>query len=64
MYACVLNPRGGYVLLRINDHSRTSDKDSIQVEFVRFAYDVEKAARAVEGSPLPQAFADALRLAR
>jgi predicted phosphodiesterase len=58
------DPRGGYVLLHINDHSRPSDKDSIQVEFVRFAYDVEKAARAIEGSPLPQAFADALRNAR
>jgi predicted phosphodiesterase len=58
------DPRGGYVLLHINDHSNAKDKDSIQVEFVRFSYDVEKAARAVEGSPLPQAFADALRNAR
>jgi putative phosphoesterase len=58
------DPRGGYVLLHINDHSSTADKDSIQVEFIRFAYDVEAAAKAVEGSPLPQAFADALRLAR
>jgi predicted phosphodiesterase len=58
------DPRGGYVLLHINDHSSTRDKDSILVEFVRFAYDVEKAARAVEGSPLPQAFADALRNGR
>lgn len=56
--------RGGYVLLYINEQSRTSDKDSIRVEFVRFEYDVEKAAKAVEGSPLPQAFADALRNAR
>jgi putative phosphoesterase len=58
------DPRGGYVLLHINDQSSTADKESIRVEFVRFAYDVEKAARAVEGSPLPQAFADALRNAR
>lgn len=56
--------RGGYVLLHINDHSSTSDKDSIRVEFIRFEYDIETAAKAVEGSPLPQAFADALRLAR
>jgi putative phosphoesterase len=56
--------RGGYVLLHINDHSSTADKDSIRVEFIRFDYDVEKAAKAVEGSPLPQAFADALRNAR
>lgn len=58
------DPRGCYVLLHINDHSNTADKDNIRVEFIRFAYDVEKAARAVEGSPLPQAFADALRNAR
>lgn len=58
------DPRGSYVLLHINDHSNTADKDSIQVEFVRFEYDVEKAARAVEDSRLPNAFADALRNAR
>jgi putative phosphoesterase len=58
------DPRGGYVLLHIDDHSSTTDKESIQVDFIRFDYDVEKAAKAVEDSPLPQAFADALRLAR
>jgi putative phosphoesterase len=58
------DPRGCYVLLHINDHSGNAKKDSIRVEFIRFAYDVEKAAKAVEDSPLPQAFADALRLAR
>ena len=58
------DPRGCYVLLHINDHSSTTDKDSIRVEFIRFAYDVEKAAKAIGGSPLPQAFADALRVAR
>jgi len=31
------------------------------VEFIRFAYDVEKAAQAVEGSPLPDEYADMLR---
>lgn len=58
------DPRGGYVLLHINGHSNIADRESIRVEFIRFEYDVEKAARAVEGSPLPQAFADALRQAR
>ena len=33
-------PRGGYVLLHINDHSSTTDKNSIRVEFIRFDYDV------------------------
>jgi len=58
------DPRGCYVLLHINDHSNTTNKESIHVEFIRVDYDVEKAARAVEDSPLPQAFADALRKAR
>jgi putative phosphoesterase len=58
------DPRGGYVILHIDDNSSFTNKESIRVEFVRFEYDVEKAARAVEDSPLPQAFAEALRKAR
>ncbi|HEY4335327.1 MAG TPA: metallophosphoesterase family protein [Puia sp.] len=49
--------RGCYVLLHI-------EEEGIRVEFVRFAYDVEKAARAVEDSGLPRAFAEGLRKAR
>ncbi|MES2060568.1 MAG: metallophosphoesterase family protein [Bacteroidota bacterium] len=55
------DPRGGYVLLHINESSSKTDKDSIKVEFIRFDYDVEKAARAVEDSPLPNEYADMLR---
>lgn len=55
------DPRGGYVLLTINENSSIKDKDSIRVELIRFAYDVEKAAEAVEDSPLPNAYADMLR---
>lgn len=55
------NPQGGYVMLHIHDNSSVLDKDSIQVEFIRFDYDVEKAARAVEESPLPDEYADMLR---
>lgn len=55
------DPRGGYVLLTIHEHSSILDKDSIKVEFIRFEYDVEKAAKAVEDSPLPNAYADMLR---
>lgn len=40
------------------------DADAVQVEFRRVAYDVEKAARAVETSRLPDAYAEALRVAR
>ncbi len=38
-----------------------SSRESVQVEFIRVAYDVEAAAKAVEASPLPKAFADMLR---
>jgi diadenosine tetraphosphatase ApaH/serine/threonine PP2A family protein phosphatase len=38
--------------------------DGIEVEFIRVPYDVEKAARAIEGTALPDAFADMLREAR
>lgn len=55
------NPQGCYVLLSINQDSSTSNKETVQVEFIRFDYDVEKAARAVEGSPLPNGYADMLR---
>lgn len=55
------DPRGCYVLLTINDNSSVLDKDSIHVEFVRFDYDVEKAAKAVEDSPLPNEYANMLR---
>jgi putative phosphoesterase len=55
------DPRGGYVLLQINENASITDKESIQVEFIRFGYDIEKAAKAVEDSPLPNEYADMLR---
>lgn len=55
------NPQGGYVMLTINDNSSILDKDSIQVEFIRFDYDIEKAAKAVEESILPNEYAKNLR---
>jgi putative phosphoesterase len=55
------NSQGGYVVLTINENSSINDKNSIQVEFIRFDYDIEKAARAVEDSPLPNAYAESLR---
>lgn len=55
------DPRGGYVILTINHDSTVSDKDSIKVEFIRFGYDIEKAAKAVEDSPLPNEYAEMLR---
>src|SRR5688500_2341306 len=55
------NPQGGYVILTINENGSILQKDSIQVEFIRFNYDVEKAAKAVEDSKLPNAYAESLR---
>lgn len=55
------DPKGGYVILTLNDNTSAAMKDSIQVEFIRFEYDVEKAAKAVEDSPLPDEYADMLR---
>jgi predicted phosphodiesterase len=57
------DPRGCYVMVHISEQSSKFDKASIQVEFVRVAYDVEKAAKAVEESILPDAYADMLRKA-
>lgn len=55
------NPQGCYVILTIDPDSSISNKDAVKVEFIRFDYDIEKAAKAVEDSPLPNAFADMLR---
>jgi putative phosphoesterase len=55
------DPRGCYVILHLDKNSSILNKDSIQVEFIRFRYDIEKAAKAVEDSPLPSAYADSLR---
>ncbi len=55
------NPKGGYVILYIYENSSILTADSFQVEFIRFEYDVEKAAKAVEDSPLPDEYANMLR---
>ena len=55
------NSKGGYVLLTINQTVSLEDKDSIKVEFVRFEYDTETAAKAIENSPLPNELAEMLR---
>ena len=55
------NPQGGYVILTINDHSSVLNADSIKSELIRFNYDIEKAAKAVENSPLPNDYAESLR---
>lgn len=49
------DPRGCYVLLTL--------EDNIQIEFIRFAYDIEKAAEAIVKSELPDELAERLRKA-
>ena len=53
--------RGCYVMVTVNDSSSNNVPGSIGVEFIRFEYDVEMAAKAVEDSPLPNEYADMLR---
>ncbi|WP_026898156.1 metallophosphoesterase family protein [Daejeonella oryzae] len=55
------DPRGNYVMLTIDEQSSALVRDSISVEFIRFEYDVEKAAKAIENSPLPDKYAAMLR---
>ncbi len=55
------NPQGCFVVLDIDETSSINNKEAVQVKFIRFAYDVEKAAKAIEGSPLPNEYADMLR---
>lgn len=55
------NPLGCYVLLEFSEASSRILKESIKVDFIRVQYEVEKAARAIELSPLPNEFADRLR---
>jgi putative phosphoesterase len=57
------NSQGGYVVLTIHENSSITGKHSVTVEFIRFDYDVEKAARDLEDSPLANEFADMLRKA-
>lgn len=55
--------RACYVILDIDENVSVSNKDALKVEFIRVEYDVEKAASAVENSPLPDKYADNLRKA-
>lgn len=57
------DPRACYVLLSITNSFDLKDPTSMKVEFVRVSYDIEKAARAVEQSTLPDTYADMLRKA-
>lgn len=55
------NPKGCYVILTLNAESSIRNTGAVQVDFIRFKYDVEKAAKAVEDSSLPNEYAQMLR---
>lgn len=55
--------RACYAILHIDENYVTVGEKGFEVEFVRVEYDVETAAKAVENSPLPNAYADMLRKA-
>lgn len=55
------NPNGCYVMVDIDENSSLKKFGGVKIEFIRFEYDLEKAASAVEQSPLPDIFAKMLR---
>ena len=57
------DPRAAYLLLHLDPHSNLTDPAGLRSELVRVAYDVERAAAAVETSALPNEYADMLRRA-
>ena len=48
------DPRAGYAVLE-------ADRGSLGVEFARVPYDIDRAARAIESSAMPDEYADMLR---
>lgn len=58
------DPRACYVMLTIEDHARPGSREGVSVEFIRVPYDVEQAAKGVGDSILPDAYAQALRVAK
>src|SRR5687767_10582926 len=55
------DPRGCYVLLNHDEPSAISTNSVVNIEFVRFIYDIDQAATAIENSPLPNVYAHMLR---
>lgn len=55
------NARACYVILELDENTSVNSPGSVKVEFIRVEYDVEKAAKAVVSSPLPDEYAEMLR---
>lgn len=50
-------------MMTLDSNFSLKKPDTLKVKFIRFEYDVEKAAKAVEESELPNVYADMLRKA-
>jgi putative phosphoesterase len=48
------DPRGCYIVLE-------TDEQDLQVQFIRVSYDIERTAQAIEGSEMPDEYAQMLR---
>ncbi|MFV5703293.1 metallophosphoesterase family protein [Flavobacterium sp. XS2P12] len=57
------NPKCCFAVITINKNSDFSKKEGVQVEFIRVRYDIEKAAKAIEESDLPNSYAEMLKKA-
>jgi predicted phosphodiesterase len=55
------DPRACYALLTIENPLTKFDAQSVDIEFRRVEYDIERAAKAIEDSSLPNVYATALR---
>lgn len=55
------DPRACYVIMDLESTCSNFFPDSVDLQFRRVSYDVEKAAQAVESSKLPNFYASALR---
>jgi len=55
--------RACYVMLTIVERTNMQIKDSVKIDFIRVPYDIEKTAKAIEATELPNEYADMLRKA-
>lgn len=55
------DPRSCYVILHMDSKTSVANNESLKVEFRRVEYNVEKAAKAIENSLLPNEYGEMLR---
>ena len=55
--------RACYVMVEITEQTTMKVPDSLVVDFIRVPYDIERVAAQIEAGPLPNIYAERLRLA-